>query len=500
MIDPETWAEPHRERPVAQVRGTRDWMPGDSGRLAGLERLLLDRFARAGYQAARTPVLEPTELHERKSGAGIVAQLFELADSHQARLCLRPELTAGLVRAAVESGGGLRLPLRLSVSGPVFRFVPDPQPGHAREFHQAGVELLGKPGPEGDAEVIGLADWAVRQAGAPAPTLRIGHVGLVLDVLERSGLPTSARSALIDSLSLAAAGGGDLGGLDSALDSFSGWLASAQSSSNGGGGISDSSTAGDPLFRMLVPEVAGRRSSGEILARLRRKWELARSMAGSLAGLREQVRRLAGLKGPAPEVLDRLARDHGDEAGLEDLRSLIHLLTCQGVDLSRIELDLGLSRGIGFYSRTVFELICTSASGEIEVGGGGRYDGLSRVLGGESDLPGVGFALGLERLLAAIPDRSIGSPEVWTIAPISREWLPEAFRLVARLREIEGARVVCESEGSAAVEVGPTIQVAGPIEEVGTIKMSLGGRSNLQPITLASLVTAIRGTDPGGRP
>ena len=60
------------------VRGTRDWLPADYARLAAIERQLLDGFARAGYQPMRTPILEFTDLHERKSGAGIVSKLFEL--------------------------------------------------------------------------------------------------------------------------------------------------------------------------------------------------------------------------------------------------------------------------------------------------------------------------------------------------------------------------------------------------------------------------------------
>src|SRR5215475_2397827 len=90
---------PGAERPIDAVRGTRDWLPGEHARLAGLESLLLDRFARAGYDPLRTPVLEFTELHERKSGAGIVAKLFELPGAGQSGVCLRPELTAGIVRA-----------------------------------------------------------------------------------------------------------------------------------------------------------------------------------------------------------------------------------------------------------------------------------------------------------------------------------------------------------------------------------------------------------------
>src|SRR5206468_3935031 len=89
---------PVAERPIDTVRGTRDWLPDDFARIAELETLLLDRFARAGYEPLRTPVLEFTELHGRKGGAGIVAKLFGLGGTGggQGGVCLRPELTAGI--------------------------------------------------------------------------------------------------------------------------------------------------------------------------------------------------------------------------------------------------------------------------------------------------------------------------------------------------------------------------------------------------------------------
>ncbi len=101
---------PVAERPIDTVRGTRDWLPEDFKRFAELEALLLDRFARAGYEPLRTPVLEFTELHERKSGAGIVAKLFELSGSGLGGICLRPELTAGIVRAYTAAAEPPRCP------------------------------------------------------------------------------------------------------------------------------------------------------------------------------------------------------------------------------------------------------------------------------------------------------------------------------------------------------------------------------------------------------
>ena len=157
-------SQPALERPVGLVRGTRDWLPADCARLGALERQLLDGFARAGYEPIRTPILEFTELHERKSGAGIVSKLFELASGGPAAICLRPELTASIVRAFAEARECPALPWRVSSSAPVFRYESDTGSVRLREFTQVGVELLGAGGPAADAEVIALADRSLSAA------------------------------------------------------------------------------------------------------------------------------------------------------------------------------------------------------------------------------------------------------------------------------------------------------------------------------------------------
>ena len=165
------------ERPVGLVRGTRDYLAVNCARLAALERQLLESFAHAGYEPVRTPILEFAELHERKSGAGIVSKLFELTGGAPATICLRPELTASVVRAYAEAAECPPLPWRVSSSGPVFRYESDPSGHRLREFTQVGVELLGAGGSAADAEVIGLADRSLaergnRRSGSPHWTCR----------------------------------------------------------------------------------------------------------------------------------------------------------------------------------------------------------------------------------------------------------------------------------------------------------------------------------------
>ncbi len=434
------------ESPIDAVRGTRDWLPEDYARLVALEALLLDRFGRAGYEPLRTSVLEFTELHERQSGAGIVAKLFELSGTGPDGVCLRPELTAGIVRAYTAAPVPPTLPWRVSHSGPVFRYET-PRPGRLREFQQVGVERLGDSGPLSDGEVIWLADWALAEAGVKGATIRLGHVGLILEMLARSGLPVPMVSALIEMLSEAAAEGRDVRALERGLAQLTGWLQTADA-----GEIPTSVERADDreidrLFRTLVPVVTGRRSGHEIVHRLRRKWELGHGLVGVLAQVQAQVHDLADLRGRPDEVLDRLARDYESSApdSIAALRDLVRALEAYGVGPDRVELDLGFGRGIGFYSQMIFELVVPTPEGPVEVCGGGRYDGLARVLGSDRDDRGVGFALGLERLVQVLDAQggqpSPIAPDGFLVMASSAEADPDAVQIATRLR-VEGARAV----------------------------------------------------------
>jgi histidyl-tRNA synthetase len=399
------------ERAVALVRGTRDWLPPDCARYGALERQLLESFARAGYQSVRTPILEFTELHERKSGAGIVSKLFELAAGGMSGVCLRPELTASVVRAFTQARECPPLPWRVSSSGPVFRYEAETGSNRLREFNQVGVELLGAGGPAADAEVIALADRSLAQALGRDATVRIGHVGLILEVLAHAGLPVAARSALVDMMSAAAADGQGIQALDAVLDRLVGWLRSGGEADLIVPAVSTADDHGvDRLFRQLVPDVTGRRSGHEIIHRLRRKWDLSHSLSDILGRVRDQFHSLSELRGPARDVLARLNQKFAALAprSVASLGELVEELGGRGVDSARVELDLGFSRGIGFYTQMIFELEVSTSSGSLEVCGGGRYDGLARVLGSSRDDRGAGFAFGLERLAEVCAARPPG--------------------------------------------------------------------------------------------
>jgi histidyl-tRNA synthetase len=221
---------------------------------------------------------------------------------------------------------------------------------------------------------------------------------------------------------------------------------------------------------------------------LRRKWDLAHSLQNVLDRIRGHIQELADLKGPAPVVLERLETWYRDLApdSVAALRSLVDLLRHHGVDSDRVELDLGFGRGIGFYSRMIFELVAPTSQGPVAVGGGGRYDGLARIFGGDRDDHGVGFAFGLERLanvLTRTGDQT--GPPVTLLVAASAESLPTALGLAVALRE-DGHRV--ETYLNAGRPNTKEVDVAGhSLEERHRAFVVVGAMEDHESISLAEI-------------
>lgn len=490
------------DRPIPLVPGTRAVAPADLTALDAIKALLLDRFARAGYHRLRTPILEPVELHERKSGARIVSSLFTIAEGLGDPLCLRPELTAGIVRTFLELDPPPPLPWRVSYAGPVFRNAEFGN-GSDREFIQIGVELIGGAGPTADGEAIWLADWAAQEAGVRDVTIRIGHVGLIREILQRSALPETVQVALIEALGEAASRGEESGSSERVVEAFehhlstlTNWLSvdSAGESQVPNGGA-DTEAGIDRLFRTLHPSVMGRRSSREVIARLRRKWEMGHTLSGVLAQVRGQIGRVAELRGKAEAILERLDREFADAAPdtVNALHKLVGALADYGIDLNRVELDLGFGRGLGFYSQMLFVLVTKTPDGPVEFCGGGRYDGLAREFGSARDDHGVGFAFGLNRLAAAAAASSTGRSQSarrgFLLVPKSPEARGAAIRQVVALRSanvsviFDGERTGNDAQAFAnasgllgvfEIGTGHDAAVFRPVQDQTTTEVPLG--------------------------
>ena len=151
-------------------RGTRDLLPTETPVWTRLERLAADLAARYGYQRIETPLFEQTDVFERGIGEVtdvVEKELFRLAPRTEdgESWALRPEPTAGIVRAYVQHGMQTwPQPVKLTQTGPMFRY-DRPQAGRYRQFWQFDVEAIGDPGPAVDAEIVELAARFFRDAG-----------------------------------------------------------------------------------------------------------------------------------------------------------------------------------------------------------------------------------------------------------------------------------------------------------------------------------------------
>jgi len=165
---------------IKAIRGTRDILPTEVGYWQQVETTARQIFAQACYQEIRSPIFEQTSLFERGIGSEtdvVGKEMYSFVDKGDRPITLRPEGTAGVVRAFIEnnlySSGGVQ---RLWYNGPMFRYER-PQAGRQRQFHQIGLELLGTGDPRGDVEAIAIATDLLRSLGLMSLQLTINSVG-----------------------------------------------------------------------------------------------------------------------------------------------------------------------------------------------------------------------------------------------------------------------------------------------------------------------------------
>jgi histidyl-tRNA synthetase len=306
-------------------KGTVDYYPPDGETLLAVRDGLLAPSRLAGYGYVETPIFEATELFSRGVGEStdvVNKEMYTFTDKGDRSVTLRPEGTAGVVRAVLEHGlerGAL--PVKLWYSGQMFRYER-PQAGRQRQFLQVGIEALGSADPALDAEVVSLAAQGFRDLGLTQTRLLYNSLG---------------------------------------------------------------DPACRPAYRIKLQEFLAGLPLDEDTRR--------RAEINPLRVLDDKRPEVAALVAGAPLIGEHLCdacREHDDE-----VRRLLAVLGVELVDAPR------LVRGLDYYQRTTFEFDHPLLGAQSAVGGGGRYDGLSESIGGPP-LPGVGWALGLERTLIAL--------------------------------------------------------------------------------------------------
>ena len=345
-----------------------DILPSGMSAWHRLEQCIKDVFTSYGYEEIRVPVLEKTELFARAIGGAtdvVEKEMYSFEDRNGDLLSLRPEGTAGVVRAVLQNGMLYAGAVRLWYQGPMFR-RERPQKGRTRQFHQVGAEVFGAAGPDVDAELLVMCQrlW--------------NDLGLTDLRLELNSLGTSAERA----------------GFRKELHAF----------------------------------LSGRKEKLD---------------EDSIRRLDRNPMRIMDSKNPAIQELLLEApslEEHLGEESRQHFAGLRGLLDTLGVSYT---VNPRLVRGLDYYSHTVFEWITDKLGAQGTVCAGGRYDGLVEIQGGKP-FPGVGFAMGLERLVELMQMQSESSrlaPHVYLV--LAGEGATEhGMKLAEQLRQaVEGLRL-----------------------------------------------------------
>ena len=345
------------------IKGTNDILPDESHNWQFVEGKMLETAGLYGFKEIRVPVFEHTEVFLRSVGDTtdvVQKEMYTFDDKGGRSITLRPELTAGVIRSAIEKGlvNGA-LPVKVCYIGGCYRYEK-PQAGRLREFHQFGVECIGAAAPNADAEVISLARQVLDSIGIKKISLEINSIGC-----------PECRKAYHAALKEYFAAN-----IDTLCD-----------------------TCKDRLDRNPM-----------------RILDCKSPVCSELAA-------------KAPVVLDYLCDDCRDH-----FEKVKEHLTAAGIEFT---VNPHIVRGLDYYTRTVFEFVSGDIGAQSTVCGGGRYDGLISQMGGPQ-VPSLGFAMGIERLMLVLKSQEVEMPEAKTpdiyIAPMGEKAAVKATVLCADLR------------------------------------------------------------------
>ena len=388
--------------PIRRLPGMKYESPQELGRRTAVQDGLRDLFSSHGYQCIDTPLLEPTELFLRKSGGELAARMYTFTDPGGNRVSLRPEFTSSAIQYYLERADTEPLPLKLQYNGPVFRY--DESTGY-RQFHQMGAEIIGSDEPSSDGEVLALAREGLSLLGVSRPVCVIGHVGVLHRMLDGLGISPRAQEFLIADFPRLKQG--DEGARTVQEQARSLGLLTSDNTARGlrmlieGRDEAESFDLLQDLFQESLTGLLGSRTMEDILTRFTDKLQRVDDPQGLETGI-ALFSRLASIAGDEESALPQI-RSVTEEFGLSPdvLTPLEEVLAGfhQRSPSVSLKIDIGLVRGIAYYTGMVFDILASSPDGPVVLCGGGRYNSLVKALGGDDDVPALGFAYTLENLL-----------------------------------------------------------------------------------------------------
>ena len=347
-----------------RIRGMQDVLPSESKKWQTIEKVMTEEASLHGFKLIRTPVLEHTELFERSVGDTsdvVEKEMYTFKDKGDRSVTLRPEGTAGTLRAVLENGlHNLPMPLKLMYKSSCYRYEK-PQTGRYREFFQFGLEIFGSPSASADAELIILAKAILER-------LQIQNISLEINSIGCKNCRKKYSEAIINYFK-------------SKIDS-------------------------------LCPTCQNRLEKNPL-----RILDCKNKVCSEICE-------------NAPIITDYICEECS-----EHFETLQEYLKSQNIEF---KINPKIVRGLDYYSKTVFEFVCDiTENDKLTICGGGRYDGLSEILGGPQ-LCAIGLGFGLERILNIMETQKImfpkdDSPKVY-IASIGENAKKKAFELCGILR------------------------------------------------------------------
>ena len=348
----------------------RDLLPEEAERLTYVISKARETATLYGYKEVITPVVEPLDLLAAKAGEEIRQRMFIFEDMGGRKVALRPEFTASIARLATTALRNEPKPLRTLSVGSVYRY-DEPQKGRYREFWQADFEVIGSSKPEADAEVILLANNLLKSVGLKGYALKLGHVGVVRNLLTQEGVDEKTQNAVLQRM--------DKKEYDAAF------------------ALVDSEKCQNALRGLLT-------------------------LKGKTAS--ETVQNLCAYVEAYPKALE----------ATQYLASVFRLVTEGGCEVEMV--DPAFARGLEYYTGIIFELYVPEL--DIALGGGGRYDKLIELFGGEPT-PATGMAAGIDRIVIATQAQQIILPKPSAkrvfVVPIKEDLKGEALKIAQMLRE-----------------------------------------------------------------
>jgi len=431
-----------RNRPLDRLRGMDDVLPPATYRLREVVDTLSEMAESHGYQLIDVPLLEPTELFLRKSGEALAPKLyaFNLANRD---ICVRPEFTASVGRLFVDQLQDAPLPQRLYYSGPVLRHEK-PQRGRRRQFTQLGLELIGADGPTADAEVILAACDGLNALGIGDYRVVLGHIGATLEMLEHLELDLRARNFVLSNLENLARSDRGLPFVEERLATLYPLDTEMEPEEDlhltAGMPQEDARLLITSLLNRLDADVAlGSRSVDEIVENMLDRFSRPNQvpLIRQALGLAGQLHALSGPPGVAlPAAAELLARHQISETPLRELEEIVSFLKAADLPEDSIEVNLGFGRGLHYYTGMIFEMYSTDpeVAGR-QLCGGGRYDDLITSMGGRKLTPACGFAYGIQRLTACLPEAEIVPKVDLLVTAEDGNMSGALLRIARRLRE-----------------------------------------------------------------